>query len=108
MNRTFYALTPAQCAYLTRRGMVYEDLKSGSVIVLGARFMPKQALHIGFFEGDTDACLRFAMRKYAEKGVGRLSCLFPSSALDVQEALIRHGYQLEVSDFIVMEVYLNE
>ena len=108
MNRTFYSLTPALCSHLAREGMVYEDPASQSVIALGARFMPEQALHIGVFGGDAEACLGFALRRGVEIGAGRLSCLFPPYAADVQDALTQYGFQLEPSDFIVMEVQLEE
>ena len=108
MNRTFYSLTPALCADLAEKGMVYEDPASGSVITLGARFIPEHALHIGVFGGDSEACLGFAMQKGIGLGVGRLSCLFPPSAADVQDILTKCGFQLEPSDFIVMEVHMEE
>jgi len=104
MNRTFYAITPALCADLAQKGFVYEDPTSGSVVTIGARFMPEQALHIGIFRGNVTACLTFAMQKGGECGAERLSCLFPSSAKEIQHSLLQHGFQLEVSDFIVMEV----
>jgi GNAT superfamily N-acetyltransferase len=104
MNRTFYAMTPALYADFAQKGFIHEDLKSGSVITMGARFMPEQALHIGMFRGNVEACLKFAMQKGAESGTERLSCYFPPSALDIQKTLLQHGFQLEPSDFIVMEV----
>lgn len=103
MNRTFYTLTPALCAYLARQGMVFEYAPSGSVAVLGARFMPEQALHIGLFAGDADACLAFAEGKAAAVGAGRLSCLFPPSSGEIQDTLLGAGFQFEPADFIVME-----
>lgn len=104
MNRTFFALTPALCGALARQGMVYAEPTSHSVITLGARFMPEQALHIGVFGGDVSACLAFAMQTGVARSAARLSCLFPPSAQDVQETLVHHGFQVEGSDFIVMEV----
>lgn len=103
MNRTFFALTPALCADLTDNGMVYEAPDSQSVITIGARFMPETALHIGVFGGDTDACLGFALQTGKELGVGRMSCYFPQSAGDIQQLLTQNGYQIEASDFYVME-----
>lgn len=103
MNRTFYALTPILCADFARAGRVFEERASGSVIVLGARFMPEQALHIGLYAGDTQACLDFAAHLGIERGAGRLSCLFPPAAVDIQAALTERGFRLESSDFIVME-----
>jgi N-acetylglutamate synthase-like GNAT family acetyltransferase len=106
MNRTFYAITPSLCNYLTVKGQVYEETSSNSVITLGARFMPDHALHIGVFGGEMDKCLKFATNKGLEQGVKHLSCLFPPSAIDVHKALIKNDFQIGKSDFIVMEVNL--
>lgn len=103
MNRTFYAYSPALCVHLVRQGMVFEQPGSGSLVVLGARFMPEQALHIGLFAGNVDACLAFAGQQAAKRGAARLSCLFPPAAVVVQETLLEANFQLETSDFIVME-----
>jgi len=69
--------------------------------------MPEQALHIGVFGGDAEACLGFALRRGVEIWAGRLSCLFSPCAADVQDPLTQYGFQLEPSDFIVMEVQLE-
>jgi hypothetical protein len=66
--------------------------------------MPEAALHIGVFAGDARACLDFARAIGIEKGVPRLSCLFPPAAQDIQAVLTGYGFQLEKADFIVMEV----
>jgi GNAT superfamily N-acetyltransferase len=107
MNRTFFSLTPILCRHLTEKEMVYEDPESGSVVVVGARFLPERALHILLFGGDPDACLGFALEKGVERGAARLNCDFPPSATDVQEALVESGFALTESDFIVMEVHLD-
>lgn len=107
MNRTFYTLTPALCADLAEKEMVYEDPASGSVIAMGARFMPEQGLHIGAYEGDAEACLGFAKQRGAELGVESLFCLFPSTATEIQDDLAGYGFQFNESDFIVMEVHLG-
>lgn len=103
MNRTFYKLTPALCAHLSQRGQVYAEPSSSSVAVLGARFMPEQALHIGLFAGDADACLRFALHKARAMGAPRLSCLFPTASTQIKQTLADRHFQLEPSAFIVME-----
>jgi GNAT superfamily N-acetyltransferase len=107
MNRTFYRLSPALCAHLAGRGMVYADPTTGSVVAVGARFMPRHGLHIGLFAGDAEACLGFAAQKAAEGGVGRLHCLFPSHMPGVEEALTGFGFRLEPADFLVMEAHLE-
>lgn len=107
MNRTFYTLTPALCSDLALRGMVYEESVGGSVIALGARFMPERGLNIGIFGGDAGACLGFAARECGERGAERLSCLFPASAVDLQETLTLRGFRLEASDFLVMEARIS-
>lgn len=108
MNRTFCAITPATCAAMAREGMVYEHLGSGSVIVLGARFMHKQALHIALIAGDEEACLGFARHKAVELSVAKLQCMFPPTVQEIQATLLASGFQLEESDCIVMEACLRE
>jgi N-acetylglutamate synthase-like GNAT family acetyltransferase len=107
MNRTFFALTPALCAFLAQQGMVYEEPASHSVITLGARFMPEDALHVGLFGGDAASLLEFARYKGIEKGVKRLSCLFPPSAAEVESDLKESGFEVAKGDYIVMEVNIK-
>jgi N-acetylglutamate synthase-like GNAT family acetyltransferase len=107
MNRTFYQITPALCRYLTLKGQVFENPSCDSVITLGARFMPDQALHVGIFGGDMEKCLKFAVKKGIKRRVNQLSCLFPPSATDVQNALTKHGFKVGQTDLIVMEVNLT-
>lgn len=103
MNRTFYALTPALCQTWANAGMIYGD-DSGNVVVLGSRFMPKQALHIACFGQAASDCLSFAQHRARELGVARLQCMFPPSATEIEQTLLQRGFQLEASDCIVMEV----
>jgi GNAT superfamily N-acetyltransferase len=108
MNRTFHRLTPALCVHLAKKGMVYEDPATRSVITLGARFQPKKMLHIGVFGGDAEDCLGFALEEGLKRRVERLNCDFPASAADVQDALTEYGFGLTPSGFIVMEVHLDD
>lgn len=103
MNRTFYALSPALCAAWAEEGKVYADPSTGSLIVLGARFMPEQALHIALYGGDTEACLNFAISRAIDLGVEKLQCMFPPSSIDVQKALTSRGFSQDSYDCIVME-----
>jgi N-acetylglutamate synthase-like GNAT family acetyltransferase len=107
MNRTFFEITPALCAYHAKRGEVYAHEDGKTVAVLGARFMPKQALHLAIFGGDTGRCLDLAEAKLAESGAGRISCLYQPTAAGVEETLVARGYRIEASDFIVMEVNIK-
>jgi len=107
MNRTFFSITPALCSHLAEKGMVYEEPASGSVVTVGARFLPERALHIGVLGGDLDRCLGFALEQGVERGAARLNCDFPPSTVDVQGALVDNGFSLTESDFIVMEVHLD-
>ncbi len=104
MNRTFYKVTPALCAQLANAGQVYVEAESGSVIALGARFMPEQALHIGLFGGDAERCLQFALYKGAQLGVPQINCIFPTSADAIRQQLIAAGFQLNGGELIVMEI----
>jgi len=60
------------------------------------------------FGGDAEACLGFALEKGLERGVARLNCDFPISATHVEEALTEHGFSFTPSEFICMEIHLNE
>jgi len=101
MNRTFYRLTPALCEDMAKRGMVYRDQKTGSVVTLGARFIQEQSLHIGVWGGDADVCLRFAAWKAAERGVSQLSCFHEATITKIGNDLTRHGFKFDASDYIV-------
>jgi GNAT superfamily N-acetyltransferase len=107
MNRTFYRFSPALFEYITKLGMVYKDEKTRSVVALGARFMPEQALHIGIWGGDADACIRFAIWKAAEKGIPLLSCFHDATAMKVGETLATFGFKRDASDYIVKGIYLE-
>lgn len=107
MNRTFYRLSPALCEDMAKRGMVYTDPKTKSVVTLGARFMPEQALHIGVWGGDADACIDFAKWKATERGIPQLSCFYEVTRPKIGEALARHGFKVDSSDYIVKGIYLN-
>lgn len=107
MNRTFYKLTPALIRDMVAKRMVYENPETRSIVTLGARFMPEQSLHIGVFGSDSKASLDFAMQKGMERKVGNLSCIFPSSALDIQGSLVEYGFKLDKAEYIVMERNLD-
>ncbi len=107
MNRTFYEFTPVLCRYLAEQGMVYVEPGTGSLVTLGARFMPEEALHIGVMAGDLGACLDFAMNLGAERNAGRVNIQYPPSATDIHEAVAGYGFRVGASDFIVMEAHLK-
>ena len=104
MNRTFYALSPALCTAWASEGKVYYDANSDSVIVLGARFQADLALNIACLGGDVEKCLAFAEQQARELAVPRVQCMFPPTAAVIEQAMLSHGYQVELSDCIVMEV----
>lgn len=103
MNRTFYKLSPELCVHLAETGQVYAEIESDSVIVVGARFMPEQALHIGLFGGDAERCLHFAHQLAAARKITQLSCLYPTPAEATTAQLTTAGFTPESSTFIVME-----
>ena len=104
MNRTFYSLTPDLCVTWAAEGKVYEDQIDGSVIALGARFMPEQALHIAFAHGDMEHWLTFARQRAMELGVRRIQCMYPPSHEAMETFLLGKGFRLDDYDCIVMEV----
>ena len=104
MNRTFHKWSPELCKWLTDKEMVYKDPESGSVIVMGARFMADKQLHIGLFDGDAEKCLRFAQSKGAANGVKTMHCLYMEDKAGIEKQLLNYGLRLEPSPFIVMEI----
>ena len=106
INRTFYTITPPLAAYLASQGQIYHDPGTQSTIVLGARFLPHQALHIGILGGDLSAGLLFAIQKGIEAGVESLSCYTPAGAVEIQGELLRYDFQPEPSNLIVMAAHL--
>ncbi|MCB0124304.1 MAG: GNAT family N-acetyltransferase [Caldilineaceae bacterium] len=106
MNRTFYKITPALCTWLTVAGQVYEEPASESIMVIGARFMPEEALHIGFFGGDVTKCLRFALQQGCAAGVPRLNCIFPAASFAVYDALLQADFHPLDATLIVMETHV--
>lgn len=103
INRTFYAIAPALAVYLSNQGQLYHNPATQSTIMLGARFLPQQDLHIGFLGGDLNSGLSFALWTGMQRHVDRLSCYLPASATDLQAEFFRFGFEAEASDLIVME-----
>lgn len=106
MNRTFYPVTPELCSAWAADGNLYEDRLSGSVIALGARFMPEHSLHIAFAHGDMDRLLAFARQRAVEIGARRLQSMYPPNNDDLESFLLAEGFQLDEYDCIVMEARL--
>ena len=103
MNRTFYKHSEYLYRYLVEKGMVYENPETGSVVTLGARFKPYDALHIGVYSGDVNSCIGYAMKLGVERGASRLNCDFPSTAYEIDKDLSGYGFKIPQSEFIVME-----
>ncbi|HIH88985.1 TPA: GNAT family N-acetyltransferase [Candidatus Bathyarchaeota archaeon] len=101
MNRTFYRFSPEMFAWMAGKGMVYEDKKTGSVIAAGARFIPKQALHVAAWGGDADACISFAKWKAAEKGISTVSCFHEVTRPEIGKILAKNGFKVDAGDYIV-------
>ena len=108
MNRTFYRITPALCADFAQKGFVYEDPASGSMILMGSRFQPELALHIGLYSGDWQACLSFAKQQAALRRAGRLNWMFPAPLQEVKSLAENSGFRFTQSECIVMRVDMPE
>lgn len=106
MNRTFYRLSPALWKNWSDHGMIFEQQTTGTMIVLGTRFMPEQALHIAVFAGDAEAALKFAQQKAYLLGNDLLKCMFPEESEEIRTTLQKNGFILEDSCCIVMECNL--
>lgn len=103
MNRTFYAFSAPLCDKWTHEGKVYHDPASNSTIILGARFQAEKGLHLAYMNGDLAKCLAFAEQKARQLAVSKLICLYPQQAGAVEKALVEFGFQLDATEYIVME-----
>jgi len=116
MNRTFYRWTPELCTALVTNGQLYADIgnenmgsadtSSVNIVVVGARFMLENALHVGYFSGDAAACLTFAARLGSKTQCARLSCLFPIASTNIAQCLYDCGFSPDPAKLIVMERHL--
>ncbi len=100
-NRTFYGLGEPLYKGLTEKGMVYEY--DGSALVLGARFLEKEGLHLGMFGGDLDACVRFAVAQLKKQGLPKLVCMIPDGDERRLAALKKYGLIFPESKIIMLE-----
>lgn len=106
MNRTFYRWSPVLCEWLADKEMIYIDEETGSIIVMGARFMKDKQLHIGLFDGDVKKCLEYAHLQGEANGVKSIHCLYPHNKNEIEKVLLDYGFRMEASPFIVMEINL--
>lgn len=108
MNRTFYPMNDGLYRGLAREGKVFYDEKSDNLVVLGARFMPETALHIGLYRGDAHKILEFAKWVAVQRKVPKVTIMFPPTLRQTEEELLHEGYVLEAGDCIVCEWYRNK
>ena len=102
-NRTFFAFNDALCLDLVQKKMLYRSTRSSSLIVLGARFMPWQAVHIGLLGGDGQECLDFAFQEAQRLKVQKINCLFPPQDEGLKELFTNRGFHFLKTNLIVMQ-----
>ena len=100
LNRTFMHYGRPLYEYLKKRNMVYFD--GTNVVVLGCRKLEERGWEIGFFKGDKDTCLNFAIAKTKEKGLPTLKINFPPEREDLREYFTGKGFE-DSGQRIVME-----
>lgn len=103
MNRTFYPMNDGLYRGLARDKKVYYDDKGDNLVVLGARFMPESALHIGLYRGDAKKIFEFVKFEAVRRHVPKVTIMFPPNAHKTQEEVLSAGFVLEAGDCIVCE-----
>ena len=103
MNRTFYPMNSGLYRGLARDKKVFYDDKGDNLVVLGARFMPESALHIGLYRGDAKKIFEFAKYEAVRRPVPKVTIMFPPNAQKTQEEVLAAGFVLEAGDCIVCE-----
>jgi len=102
MNRTFYPANSATFAGMAREGKVYVHPPSGSICVLGYRFLPERGLHLALAAGDISLIINFAKAEVLRLGLPRLTVMFPPRHKYLEQQFHAAGFSNESSDFIVM------
>ena len=103
MNRTFYRFSEPLLAKWSGCNMIYKHPASGTLVILGARFLPERGLQLALFAGDADRALDFALQQTRLQGINRLQCMFPEAADGIRQKLIARGFTPEDYYCQVME-----
>ena len=102
MNRTFYPANAAVFAGMAREAKVYSQPETGSICIIGHRFLEERGLHLALLAGDIGACIRLAKQETLKRGLPQVTIMFPPYMTNLQEELVATGFKLEASDCIVM------
>ncbi|MCL2497223.1 MAG: GNAT family N-acetyltransferase [Symbiobacteriaceae bacterium] len=103
MNRTFYPANAATFAGMAREGKVFYHPLSGSICVLGYRFLGERGLHLALAAGDIPRILAFSKARVEQLALPQVTIMFPPAEQKLQEQLLAGGFVLEAADCIVME-----
>jgi len=101
MNRTWMHHSPLLYRWLCEKGMVYEH--EGTVMVLGARFLEKRALHIGLIIGDVSKAAAFAKAECVRRGLPKLTALVPISYEKMEADLAAEGLTFGANTILTMD-----
>ena len=100
-NRTYFANCERLWRHLTITGQVY--VSGDTVVTIGARFLEKEALHIGLFGGDYLEALEFAKGMGTQRNMPKLTCMVPSGRDDMKQALRKAGFTVGENEIIMLE-----
>ncbi len=103
MNRTFYEVTPALGAVWAKEGKLFEEPQTGSLLAVGARFMPEASLHIAVMSGDKASGLCFARWLAGTRRVPKIQFMIPATDAATEAILSDQGFVPDSYDCIVME-----
>ena len=102
LNRTFYPATADNFAAMAREGKVLYNPSSGSLCILGYRFLRERDLHLAFLQGDIDEVIAFALKEACLRGHQGLSIMFPPKLTAIENYLAEKGFAIDPTDCIVM------
>ena len=89
-NRTFYAFSPENLAWLAEEGMLFAG--DGFLLSAGARFNKDAALQIGFMGGDEDRAIACAKQLLLGGPWPQLVIDIPEGRADLREKLETAGF----------------
>lgn len=85
-------------------GKVFEDKKTNSYILCGARFKYEDSLFIGLMGGEYDKCIHFAKIYAKAQGIKTISCSFTIENSELENSLRDNGFEKHPYEWIVKEL----
>jgi hypothetical protein len=90
---------------MARERKVFMQPKSGSICILGHRFLKERGLHLALAAGDIQEILHFAKEEALRQHLPQVTIMYPPHNSKLEEELHKAGFTPEPYDCIVLNLY---